>query len=75
MYMEQIIDWHSTVLTPNTVMSADFKTTQNVRRFFQAQIGEPVTFDRAFRRWLLANRGATLAAAIVEYQRQKNTSA
>ncbi|WP_224813577.1 DUF6434 domain-containing protein [Hasllibacter sp. MH4015] len=56
-------DWHSAALTPDTVLTDSYRNTQNVRRFFKAQLGQKFTFSIAFMDWLKANAGKTLADA------------
>ena len=67
--MKSKIDWHKDPLSLDTIMTEDFKTTQNVRRFFQLQLGMKITFNRDFRSWLSSNTGKALSAAIAEYKR------
>ena len=45
-------DWHSDPLNRETPVTAAYKSTQNVRRFLQAQCGEHFRFDRAFMLWI-----------------------
>jgi len=62
-------DWHSAILTPETIITDSYKNSQNVRRFFRAQIGEQFKITIGFMDWLKLNAGATLADAVTEYQR------
>ena len=62
-------DWHSAPLTPETIITDSYKNSQNVRRFFKSQIGEGFRFTIGFMDWIRLNHGATLADAVVEYQR------
>jgi hypothetical protein len=57
------IDWHSHPLTASLKIDANYKNTQNVRRFFKSQLGEHFKFDRSFMKWMLDNNGKTLADA------------
>jgi len=63
------IDWHSDPLTPQTVITDSYRNTQNVRRFFKAQIGPDFKFNRPFMAWLKENSGLTLGDAVVAYRR------
>jgi hypothetical protein len=49
-------------------MDTGFRTTQNLRRFFEVHTGRPAKFDRPFREWLNEARGKTLADALKEFQ-------
>ncbi|EBA10644.1 DUF6434 domain-containing protein [Roseobacter sp. CCS2] len=56
-------DWHSEVLTPNTVITDSYKNTQNMRRFMQAAI-PGFKFSIPFMDWMKDNAGLTLANAV-----------
>ena len=60
-------DWHSAPLTPQTIITASYKNTQNVRRFFKAEAGPQFKFNIAFMDWMRANTGKTLADACAAY--------
>ena len=60
-------DWHSAELTPQTEITDSYRNTQNVRRFFKAQVGDAFKFNIEFMAWMKANTGRTLADAVVEY--------
>ncbi len=57
-------DWHSSRLTPETVITDNYKNTQNVRRFFKQHYGEHFAFNTAFMAWMKSNIGKTLADAV-----------
>jgi Domain of unknown function (DUF6434) len=63
-------DWHHSPLYSHTVIAPDYRNTQNVRRFFKAEIGERFTFDRAFMAWMQGNAGRTLGDAVDEWRRR-----
>lgn len=63
-----MFDWHSAPLQNATVITGDFRVTQNVRRFFHEQLGRKVNFSRDFMDWMRANVGGTLGEALTEYQ-------
>jgi len=60
-------DWHSADLTPETRITDSYKNTQNVRRFFKAQLGSGFKFNIAFMAWMRGNIGKTLAEACAAY--------
>jgi len=67
-------DWHSDPITGETLIDADYRNTQNVRRFFKAEIGDHFSFDRPFMAWMKANAGATMGDAVAEWLRRKARS-
>ncbi len=55
------MDWHSAKLSPETVITNNFRLTQNVRRFYAAQLGRrEVQFNREQMRELKNSVGKTL---------------
>lgn len=64
-------DWHSSVLTEQTVITDSYKNTQNVRRFFQAHVDPKFKFNIAFMAWLKSNVGKTLGEAGRFWQAQQ----
>lgn len=62
-------DWHSAELTANTVITDSYKNSQNVRRFFSAQVGQDFKFSIALMDWIKSNTGKTLADALHAYHR------
>ena len=72
-------DWHSAELTPETVITDSYRSSQNVRRFFKAQLGAGFRFNIAFMDWMRNNAGKTLADACAAYreirQAEKETPA
>ena len=64
-------DWHSGLITRDTVITPTYRCTQKVRRFFKAQCGADFKFDRSFMAWIKASSGLTLGDAADEWQRRK----
>jgi Domain of unknown function (DUF6434)/SAP domain-containing new25 len=62
-------DWHGAPLSRATVITSDYRSTQNVRRFFIAQIGRHFSFNIAFMAWMKENAGKTLGDAAQEWTR------
>ena len=55
------MDWHSAKLSPETVITNNFRLTQNVRRFFAAQLGRTeLQFNREQMREVKNSVGKTL---------------
>lgn len=63
-------DWHGGKITRRTPITADYRNTQNVRRFFKAECGEAFKFDRPFMAWLKAADGKTMGDAAREWLRR-----
>lgn len=60
-------DWHKDDLSYSTLITASYKNTQNVRRFFKLNCGEDFKFDRDFMQWMKAAQGLTIGDAIEEW--------
>jgi hypothetical protein len=70
-------DWNSEKLSLQTVITDNYKNTQNVRDFFTGIIGRQFKFNVAFINWMKSHPGSTLADAAEEWKRiyeQKKTS-
>ncbi|MEP5152601.1 DUF6434 domain-containing protein [Planktotalea sp.] len=68
-------DWHAEVLSPETIITNSYKSTQNVRRFFTSELGANFKFNIEFMAWFKANEGKTLADACAEYRAMKQRQA
>ena len=64
-------DWHRDPITRSTPITPSYRTTQNVRRFFQAQCGPDFKFDRSFMKWIRGAAHISLGDAVDEWQRRK----
>lgn len=62
-------DWNNAHLTPETIITDNYKNSENVRVFFKKQIGNKFHFSTPFMQWMKNNSGKTLADAIVEWNR------
>lgn len=69
--IRRAFDWHSAPLTRATPVNADYKNTQNVRRFMRAQCGESFKFDRDFMAWIRNDIAKTLGDVVEEWQRRQ----
>lgn len=63
-------DWSSNTLLPSTLITDNYKNTENVRLFFEEQIGKKFHFSVIFMNWMKGNVGKTLADACEEWKRQ-----
>lgn len=69
------IDWHSAPLDHTTVITAGYRNTQNVRRFFKEACGAHFKFDRDFMAWMKAASGKTMGEAAAEWLARHGTVA
>jgi hypothetical protein len=65
-------DWHSDPITRDTPVAADYKNTQNVRRFLKSQCGERFKFDRAFMQWIKDGSEKTMGEVADEWLRRQS---
>ena len=69
-------NWHSAPLDDSTLITDNYKNTQNVRRYFISALGEGFKFNIAFMDWIKENSGRTLKDACHAYRAikaQQNT--
>jgi hypothetical protein len=64
------IDWHREPLSLERRITDSYASTQNVRRFFRAHIGNHFRFTVDFMVWMRRNAGMSLRAAIREWKRR-----
>jgi len=62
-------DWNKEELFPHTIITDNYKNTENVRTFFKKQIGEYFHFSVDFMNWMKTNEGKLLSDAISEWKR------
>lgn len=62
-------DWNNAHLTPDTIITDNYKNSENVRAFLTQQIGNHFWFNTEFMSWAKQNVGKTLKDAIDEWQR------
>ena len=65
------IDWHRDPITRDTPVTADYRNTQNVRRFLQAQCGKVFKFDREFMAWIRDGAPKTMGQVADESTRRR----
>ena len=63
-------DWHSDPITRVTPVTATYRNTQNVRRFFIRECGDGFRFDRAFMSWMKNGKRKTMGDAAKEWLRR-----
>ncbi len=62
-------DWNTATLTLQTKITDSYKNSENVRKFFQKEIGKQFKFNVKFMNWMKLNVGKTLNQAIKEWKR------
>lgn len=62
-------DWHSESLSIETLITSNYKNTQNVRRFFQSYFGSAWKNNRVFMAWFKENEGKKLKDAVEEFRK------
>jgi hypothetical protein len=62
-------DWHAGRLSGDTVITATYRTTPQVRRFVHDHV-PGFTFSRPFQAWIGENVGMTLSDLVVEAARR-----
>jgi hypothetical protein len=62
-------DWKNAELHLNTILSDNYKNTENVRAFMTLHIGSHFRFNTGFMNWAKANAGKSLNDAIDEWKR------
>jgi hypothetical protein len=65
-------DWNNSILTLDTLITDNYKNTENVRTFFQQIIGKKFKFNVKFMNWMKTSNGKTLRDAVSEWNRIKN---
>lgn len=63
-------DWHGANIDRHTVIDADYRSTQNVRRFLQAQCGPGFKFDRDLMAWIRSGIPQTVGDVADEWLRR-----
>lgn len=57
-------DWKKAILSLDTIITENYSNTENVRKFFIAEIGPHFKFNVKFMNWLKSNSGKTLKDAV-----------
>ena len=64
-------DWRNEKLSSETIITDNYKSTENVREYFEKEIGKGFKFNVEFMNWMKANTGKTLGESIKEWNRIK----
>lgn len=60
-------DWNTTNLTEGTLVTDNYKNTENVRVFFKEKIGNRFKFNVKFMDWMKTAQGKTLGNAVEKW--------
>jgi Domain of unknown function (DUF6434)/SAP domain-containing new25 len=71
---KSVFDWHAAPLTPDTIITDNYKNSQNVRRFFKKYCGENFHFSIPFMHWMKTNTGKKLSIAVLEWKRLQSVA-
>lgn len=66
-------DWNTGKLELNTPITDNYKSSENVRAFFETNIGSHFKFNVVFMNWIKANPGKTLEDAIFQFEKIKQS--
>ena len=66
-------DWHAAAITDDTPVTANYRNTQNVRRFLLKRCGADFVFDRAFMAWIKDGRPKTMGDVAAEWLRRRGS--
>lgn len=61
-------DWNKEKLSRETIITDNYKNSQNVRAFFEEQIGKSFKFKVDFMNWMKSNTGKTLDDAVLQWK-------
>jgi len=67
-------DWHADPISRATVITKNYRNTQNVRRFLTRECGDAFRFDRPFMAWLKDGTEKTMGDAADEWLRRQAES-
>jgi len=71
-----LLDWPKInpqpFFTADTLVSASYRSTQNIRRFLLAQCGARFRFDRAFMQWIKDGSKKTMGDVADEWVRRNS---
>lgn len=68
------VDWHGGLISRATLVDADYKNTQNVRRFLTLQCGPDFKFDRDFMAWIRDGKAKNMGDVADEWTRRKSAT-
>ncbi|MFZ6849955.1 DUF6434 domain-containing protein [Undibacterium sp. RuRC25W] len=63
-------DWHGDVISRQTLVDAQYKNTQNVRRFLRTECGLDCILDRDFMAWIRNDTPKSMGDVADEWRRR-----
>lgn len=60
-------DWNKETLSLETIITDNYKNTENIRTFFRKQIGPTFKFNVRFMNWMKTSNGKTLKEAVEKW--------
>lgn len=66
-------DWHRDEVVRETPVTANYKTTQNVRRFLKSQCGPGFRIDRSFMQWVKDGTEKTMGDVADEWMKRQSS--
>jgi hypothetical protein len=67
-------DWHGGQLSRDTQIDADYRNTQNVRRFLTAECGPDFKFSRELMAWIRSGKASNMGDVAEEWLRRRAAS-
>ncbi|MGV7211292.1 DUF6434 domain-containing protein [Oxalobacteraceae bacterium A2-2] len=67
-----VFDWHGGKIDSATLIDANYRNTQNVRRFLLLQCGAGFKFDRELMAWIRSGAPKTMGDVAEEWRRRHN---
>ena len=64
-------DWHGGQLSRDTQIDADYRSTQNVRRFLTAECGPDFKFSRELMAWIRSGNASNMGDVADEWLRRR----
>jgi hypothetical protein len=64
-------DWHGGEISRATEIDANYRNTQNVRRFLVRECGPEFKFDREFMAWISNGRAKNMGEIADEWTRRR----
>jgi len=64
-------DWHGAEISRATEIDADYRNTQNVRRFLADQCGPDFKFDRELMAWVRSGAAKNMGDVADEWTRRR----
>lgn len=65
-------DWHGGEISRTTAIDADYRNTQNVRRFLQRECGPDFKFDRELMAWIRNGNAKNMGEVVDEWTRSRS---